>query len=194
MNGTILEGSSVVAPDKPNRSGGTTMTPPEVEYRIIELTQGKVAYVSPHRYDELVQFRWCAWWCKDSQNYYAARGLKRVNGRYRSILMHRQILGLEYGDKRIGDHKARSRTLDNTDSNLRIAPTRAEQEHNKGKRRHNTSGYKGVGFDKRRGKWYAKIGVNKGYKWLGYYATALEAYNAYCRAAKQFHGEFMCVE
>lgn len=61
---------------------------------------------------------------------------------------------------------------------------------NTGKRADNTSGYKGVTWDKREQKWRARIGKEGKRKHLGYFDTAEEAHEAYKNAAPEYHGEF----
>jgi hypothetical protein len=56
--------------------------------------------------------------------------------------------------------------------------------------RSNTSGYRGVSWDKTNGRWEAKIGYqNKTYH-LGRFDSAIEAARAYDAAAKELHGQF----
>jgi hypothetical protein len=166
------------------------MTPPEVEYRTIPLTQGQVAYVSPHRYDELSKFNWYAWQSKGNKRFYAVRHSKKVNGKSYRIYMHRQILGLNHGDRLTGDHDDRTRTLDNTDKNLRLA-NRNQQQYNQGKRRQNKSGYKGVCWSKVMKRYIAQICVNNIHMKLGYRDTAREAhFELYVPAARKYHGNF----
>jgi len=74
-------------------------------------------------------------------------------------------------------------------SNLRWA-TRAENNRNVGKRKDNTSEFKGVCFDKWNGKWKARIWVDGKRKLLGYFRTKEEAAAAYEKAARELHGEF----
>ncbi|MFV8848639.1 HNH endonuclease [Serratia fonticola] len=78
---------------------------------------------------------------------------------------------------------------DNRLCNLREA-TATQNEYNKGKRKNNTSGFKGVDFDSRRNKWRAKIRVSGRRIQLGLHNTPEEAYEAYCKAAKELHQEF----
>jgi hypothetical protein len=80
-------------------------------------------------------------------------------------------------------------TLDNRKANLRIC-TRAENNCNIKRRKNNTSGYKGVSFDKRKKKWSAYISKNYKHYFLGYFVTPEEAYIAYCKASKKYHGEY----
>ena len=168
-------------------------TPPTVEYRTIELTQGQIAFVSPRVYEKYTPFKWCAYWNPYTRSYYAARRGLHADGKRHNIYLHREILGLDFGDPRFGDHDNHN-TLDNTDINLRIAPSKAEQSYNMHKHRDGTSGYKGVTFDKATGMWKAQIGVHGVNHHLGRYATAYEAYLAYCYAAVFYFGEFACLE
>ena len=55
---------------------------------------------------------------------------------------------------------------------------------------HNTSGYKGVSWDKNRKKWMAYITINNKFKSLGRFNTKEDAYKSYCVGAKKYFGEF----
>lgn len=84
--------------------------------------------------------------------------------------------------------------IDKNKNNTRIENLRAattSQVHcYRGKRKNNTSGYKGVCLYKRTGKYIAKIKkLGKCYH-LGTFNSPQEAYKAYCKAAKKLHGEF----
>jgi hypothetical protein len=86
------------------------------------------------------------------------------------------------------DHADRN-SLNNQLSNLRLA-TRSQQGHNQRLRSTNTSGYRGVTWDKQMGKWQARIMVNGKRIHLGFYADPKEAALAYDAAAKIHYGEF----
>lgn len=163
-------------------------TPSTPLYREIQLTQGQVALVSSHRFEELNAFKWAAWWCPNTRTFYAVRHSPRANGKSRTVYMHRQILGLEAGDKREGDH-VNLATLDNTDENLRVA-TSSQNKWNRCAPSNNTSGYKGVSWSKTCSKWRAYISVHAKQTHLGLFPTAEEARDAYLSAVKRFHGEF----
>ena len=77
---------------------------------------------------------------------------------------------------------------DNRINNLRICNNKANNRHNRKKLKTNTTGYKGVFKDKN--KFRSSISVNNKRIYLGYFDTAEEAYEAYCNAAGEFHGEF----
>jgi hypothetical protein len=86
------------------------------------------------------------------------------------------------------DHIDRN-SLNNKIENLRIA-TKAENGWNRGKNKNNSSGYKGVHWNKFAGKWQAQIMINNKKKHLGYFVCLEEAYKTYCTIANKYHGEF----
>lgn len=103
--------------------------------------------------------------------------------------MHREILGLQYGDPRKGDHIDSGNTLLNIESNLRIVNS-SQNAQNKRMDRNASSGFKGVYLDKRTGKYLVRIMLDHKSKHLGYTKTAEEGHALYCAGAKQLHGEF----
>lgn len=78
---------------------------------------------------------------------------------------------------------------DNRLANLREA-TRSENKRNEGANTRNTSGFKGVCWNKRERKWTAEIVVNGKRSFLGLFSTPKAAHVAYCAAAKRLHGKF----
>lgn len=86
------------------------------------------------------------------------------------------------------DHANGIRT-DNRLRNLRVA-TRSKNRANVRKYRNNTSGYRGVCFDKANAKWLAQISVEGRNRYLGLYATAEEAGAAAAEARHLAFGEF----
>lgn len=81
--------------------------------------------------------------------------------------------------------------LNNHIDNLRCS-TAMQNSRNREKHIGNTTGYKGISFDKkcRKKPWRPIIGVNYKHISLGYYETKEEAYAAYCEAAKKYHQDF----
>jgi hypothetical protein len=79
--------------------------------------------------------------------------------------------------------------LNNTRSNLRLC-SNMQNCHNQGVAANNKSGYRGVSWDARRGKWRAVIMVNGRLRSLGYHATPADAAIAYDSAARQLFGEY----
>lgn len=85
--------------------------------------------------------------------------------------------------------------LDNRRANLR-AVTASQNCQNIGKRRTNTSGYKGVSRVANSPKWRAQIrsadkshGCN-GKVYLGVFDTPEQAFAAYCEANRRLHGQY----
>jgi len=102
-------------------------------------------------------------------------------------LLHRIIMNPPKG--LIVDH-INHNGLDNRRSNLRLC-TNSQNQMNRTKTRANTSGYKGVRYNKNTGKYQACITANKRNFYLGTFETAEEAVKAYRKAAKRLHGKFM---
>lgn len=82
---------------------------------------------------------------------------------------------------------------DNRLCNLRLA-TSGQNKANSGLPRHNTSGFKGVSYDKRDRRWYAYISLSNRKKHLGVFDTPEEAHAVYAEAARRHRGEFARVE
>ena len=150
--------------------------------KTIPLSQGKVAMVDDEDYEYLIRWKWYAS-RGHSGIFYAARN----NHPDSPLKMHRFILQLEKGDRAV-DHKDGD-GLNNQKNNLRIC-SNAENVRNKRISPKNTSGYKGVCFEKQTGKWKAQITVNYDHHNLGRFSTKELAYQSYCEAAKRLHGEF----
>ena len=120
-----------------------------------------------------------------------------VNGRYFSVvinenryLAHRVIWKMVTGEdpaKNIDHIDTNKRN--NRFSNLRIA-TKQENAFNQGKTARNKTGFKGVSYDKTRGKFFACIRVEGRTKPLGRFTTAEQASAAYVSAAKEIQGVF----
>jgi hypothetical protein len=79
---------------------------------------------------------------------------------------------------------------DNRWENLREA-TPSENHRNRGKQRNNTTGFKGVTFNKRLRRYIAGVKLNqKRYNVKGSFKTPEEAYEAVCKLALMLHGEW----
>jgi hypothetical protein len=96
-----------------------------------------------------------------------------LGGRRIRILLHREILGLTYGDKLEGDHINRDK-LDNRRSNVRVVPHNG-QKQNVPSRPGSSSKFRGVDLFKRTGRWRASVTVNRVVHHLGYFSTEIEA-------------------
>lgn len=112
----------------------------------------------------------------------------RYNGR--TYKTHRVLWALEYGrwPEHWLDHRNGNRT-DNRSSNLREA-TPLQNSQNRKLNSDNTSGVRGVHWDKAANKWKAQIKVNSKSVNLGRHDDAELAGLIYAVAAERFHGEF----
>jgi len=86
------------------------------------------------------------------------------------------------------DHKNRVRD-DNRWSNLREA-NHSQNHANCDIRSDNTSGYKGVQFDKQKNKFLAQAYKDGKRVHVGFFDDPAEAHAAYCAKSKELHGEF----
>jgi len=104
-----------------------------------------------------------------------------------NLLMHRLILGIT--DSRIKVDHQNGDGFNNHKYNLRIA-TDSQNGANQTKAKSNTSGFKGVSFDKISGKWYSHIRYNYKKYHLGCFKTKAEAAAAYNKKAIELFGDF----
>jgi len=146
----------------------------------IYLNQGKTCKVDQEDFDWVVQWKWTYFQCG-----YAGRKVDK-----KLIYLHRLIMGNPAG-KTI-DH-INGDTLDNRRENLRIC-THAENLRNVKMHKNNTSGYRGVTWDKRYGKWASRIKYNYKNIHLGFFNDPEVAYERYKQEAVKLFGEYARLE
>jgi hypothetical protein len=151
---------------------------------MVPLTRGFVAQIDASDLHKVAGFNWFA--VVQSYTVYAVRRVSGVKGRGSKISMHRQIIGAT-NDVQV-DHVDLN-GLNNRRENLRIA-TPQQNCFNRRKTRANTSGFKGVCWNRKSRKWQAGIRINGRSVHLGLFETIDAAYNAYCKAANQHYGEY----
>jgi hypothetical protein len=152
--------------------------------KIIPLTRGYVTLVDDEDYDRLSAFGWHSKIQGERKIIYASRLEKDSSGVWRTINMHSFIMGQPWIDH--ADHDG----LNNQRYNLRPA-TRSQNCGNRRKQlRPSSSRWKGVCWDRPKGKWAAYIGVNSKLKHLGYFADEADAATVYNFAALEHFGEF----
>ena len=149
----------------------------------IELTKGKFTLIDDTDYEYLNQWRWYAW--KNGNAFYAAR-MEGKRPFRKMILMHREIM--KTPNRMVVDHVDMD-GLNNTRTNLRNC-TSSQNMRNTKVHSNNSSGYKGVYWDKLVGKWHAQISIDYKTIYIGIYDTIEDAARARDEAAKQYHGEF----
>ena len=130
---------------------------------VIPLTKGKEALVDDECMEKLQDTNWYF------NGRYAARRYKNE-----TQLLHRYLMNAP--DNMVIDH-INGNTLDNRLSNLRVV-SQSENLFNTKLYASNTTGYKGVCYDKHAQKYKASIRLNGISKHLGLYSTAEEANTA----------------
>lgn len=151
----------------------------------IELTRGKVALVSAHRFAELSDRLWHAALCGDR---WYARRFEQSDGVRRTIYLHRWITGA--ADHLWVDH-ANGDGLDCRDENLRVVPPRLNNVN----RTWLPGAVDYVGVDiydtQARRRFRARIVDNEGRRrTIGIFDTPVEAALAYDREALRLRGPF----
>ena len=154
--------------------------------KTIKLNKGKYAIVDDQDYERLNKHKWSAQ--KNYSTWYAIRCVRLSKGKWKTIQMHRVILGLKHTDTRLCDHKNHN-GLDNRRDNLRVC-TRSQNQHNRLSTKSSSSIYKGIYWVKITNKWRAEITCDGIRRRLGYYQSEIEAAKVYDNAAKTHHGKF----
>lgn len=142
------------------------------DYKLIPLTQGKLAKVDNEDFERVIHYNWY---------YYEGYAINNTVG-----YMHRYIMSAP--EHLEVDHKNHD-TLDNRKNELRLA-TRSQNSANQIAGKGCSSIYKGVCFNKRARKWVCSlthegVGFN-----LGYYESEEDCAKAYDLKALECWGEF----
>lgn len=144
----------------------------------IKLTNNKVALIDSEDYKLVSKYKW---YCSNN-----CGKLYAVNKNKKVLYMHRLIISAPKGyevDHINGDG------LDNRKSNLRLCSS-SQNKYNQKISTINTSGFKGVTWNKNRNKWQSQIGCGKKYKYLGLFKDKHAAAKAYNEEASKLFGKF----
>jgi len=151
----------------------------------ILLTQGFFAIVDDADFESANKYKWGARINRETGTVYAQRQIR--NGLSKeTILLHRFISAAQ-GNFEV-DHK-NGNGLDNRRENLRVC-TKVNNIRNQRKQKNNSTGFKGVSWDKPMKKFRAQITVSYKRIHLGYFDSAEDASRAYDAAARKYFGEF----
>lgn len=148
----------------------------------IYLNNGKFTIVDDNLFNYLSQWKWSV-----SGNYVLRR--KQKNKVIKTIFMHRLLMNNPEG--LVVDHKNGNK-LDNRIENLRIC-TQQQNNFNKKTPNHNTSGFKGVYWEKNKQCWKAYISINtdgKKKKFTKNCSSLIEAAQKYDELASLYFGEY----
>ncbi len=149
----------------------------------VPLTRGAFALIDAADADEVLRYRWYL-----HASGYAARGRLVADGPGpKAIYMHRSILNAP--DQMPVRHPPGTSRLDNRRATLRLA-TPSRSRSGLDLRQDNASGYRGVTWVAKRGRWQAQLQVDGTRHFLGYFAVKEEAARAYDAAAKEAFGDF----
>lgn len=144
------------------------------------------ALVDDEDFDKLNQYKWSAY--RVGKSVYAVRN-DYLHGKRALVLLHRSITNVIQGKE--VDH-INHNGLDNQKLNLRVC-TRAENSRNQQIKDVNSSGFKGVCWDKQNTKWVAKIQIDGKVINIGRFFCLVKAARAYDEAARKYHGDFACL-
>jgi hypothetical protein len=156
----------------------------EGDVAYVPLSQGYEAVIDAADVPIIAGYTWTA--IKGGRTVYASRAMRLPCGKRRPRRIHQQLLNSPPGffiDHIDGDG------LNNRRSNLRYA-SRVENGQNAKLRSDNTSGFKGVSWDKKARKWRAHIQVNGRLRSLGTFDAPDIAHAAYVKAARESFGDF----
>ncbi len=145
--------------------------------KILLTNSEKFAIIDDRDFSKVKDRQWCL---ADGNHVRSANGVPQ-------IFLHHLIAGMPPPGK-MSDHK-NTNGLDNRRRNLRFT-TCSGNSCNRGKQKNNTSGFKGVFWNKSHEKWGVSIGVRRKYTFIGYFSDPIEAAKAYDAAAKKHHGRF----
>lgn len=144
----------------------------------INLTKGKSVLVDNSMYEYLNQFKW---FFLSSGTGYAAKQVRKLDGKKTLLLMHHLIIGYPLNRKSV-DH-INGNSLDNRRSNLRIVSHRQNHQNERSHRNGRLPGCwmvsKSRNLKKPWGSCYSKN--NRNY-FIGYFPTEKEAHEAYLKA------------
>jgi len=151
-------------------------------YIEVPISKGMFARVSVGDFELVSQYSWHA--ARNPAGNWYARAVKKSAGKRAQIWMHRLISGVA-DSSMVVDHIDRD-GLNNVRENLRVCTKQQNAARRVSYRRPQAS----RGAVRQGNRWVARITVNGKSHYLGMFATAEQAGDAYHAAAKRFLGDF----
>lgn len=145
---------------------------------IIYTSKNEKIYIDAEDYDKVKDYCWSV-----AKNGYA---VARCGIKDAPILMHRIIMDAKEED--VIDHRNHE-ILNNRKTNLRLCDNYKNMA-NQSLSKANTSGFKGVYWDKEKELWNVKIGYNNKQIHIGYYSDYEKAIEARMKAEEEYFKEY----
>jgi len=152
----------------------------EGEVAYVPLAGGQEAIIDAEDAELVEKYNWCL------TRGYVVTGRLASSGKQRLLYLHRLVMGEPEG--KAVDHR-KGNKLDNRKVFLRVATT-SQNSCNRGPQANNTSGHKGVYWNKSSRKWVAQIVCDGRHIYLGQFIALEDAAQAYKEAALKHHKEF----
>jgi hypothetical protein len=146
----------------------------------VPLADGTEAIIDAEDAELVGQYNWSL------SHGYVVTNLPLGNGKHRTLQLHRLVMGGPEG--KLVDHRSNDPRI-NQKEFLRVA-TNAGNSQNAKMRDDNTSGHKGVCWNRQLKKWQASIRHEGKRIHLGLFTEVEEAAKAYREAALKYHKEF----
>ena len=126
-------------------------------------------------------------WAKSIGWHIDSKGYARCSYKGKNKFMARLIMKID--DPKIFVDHINGNTLDNRKCNLRLA-SNSQNQANRQRHPTNTSGFRGVYWNKKSNKWQAGIKYLRKSIHLGMFDTPEEAHEAYKKAAFEIYGDY----
>ena len=154
------------------------------DYVVGYTNNGDSFYIDIDDYEKVKEY--C--WYKDKDGYFRTNVYR--DGKRTALLLHDLIMNLDYNTDLLVDHiHGVNSKMDNRKTNLRLT-TKFVNNINQGLRKDNTSGVKGVDWDRNKCRWISRISINGQRLFLGAFINFEDAKQAREEAEEKYYGEY----